>query len=532
MKKRRRSPYGRPDIQDNRISGFLLEDLSWSKTICISTGCIILTLILFLPCVDAIELSGGTYNIDAVAFANGGGPTVSATRTIVMSIIGEGLIPLSTFSSGQYSLQAGQVQLIYGVEEALEEDTDWLIGEITARTDVLGDVIDEKTWQRDNDPYIYWGVTVEPAALIDGYSIAVDAQPDGEIDTYAPHYQFPEAGIANGRHVIYVVPFYSAGIPETESTRSFEIWIDRLGPYVDQIVPTSGTMVSDNRIQLSCRVSDADSGVDVTSVTMELNGRRVAATLNAESGLFASSGEESVADGKNTVVVSLKDNTGNTASQAWEFIADSQPPLGKFTINGGAEITHSAYVSLHLDAWDTTSSVTTVYISNDGIFDTELNHPFAYQTVITQWLVTEPDIDGAKTVYVRFGDAARNISGVYSDQIQLHRLTPDTRITSGPAAATQETQAAFTYESTKQNSQFSTRIDSEAWSKWGTGRDASYSNLAEGNHYFFVKSGYDLNGDGSISIDEEDPTPAQWIWSVGDDVTERQMEEQILFWKR
>ncbi len=498
----------------------------------ISIGCFIFAMLFCYAQVEAVEMTGGSFQIDAVAFANGGGPTTSSSHMMVMSIIGEGLIPLSSASSGQFSLQAGQVQLIYGMDEVLGEDKDWLISEIICRAEVLGELIPEKTWQKDDDPYISWGIIVEPAALVDGFSVAVDASPDGTIDTYAPQFQFADGAIANGRHVMYVAPFYSSGIPEMDSVRSFEIWIDRLGPYVNQLGPASGALLSDNKIAVACRIADADSGVDPTSVRMELNGRQVSGSYDTETGIFSSGSEEYLAEGKNTVVVTARDMAGNAASQAWEFVADSQPPSGTFSINAGAPVSHSAYVSLHLDASDAVSSVASVVISNDGIFDTEMNHPYPYQTVITSWLVLEPDVDGVKTVFVKFLDAAGNISGAYTDQITLHRLTPDTRIISGPSAATVETQAAFTFESSRQGALFAVRIDNQSWSAWTLQREATFTDLVYANHYFYVKSGYDLNADGAISIDEEDPTPAQWIWTVGDEATVSELQEKILFWKR
>jgi hypothetical protein len=78
-------------------------------------------------------------------------------------------------------------------------------------------------------------------------------------------------------------------------------------------------------------------------------------------------------------------------------------------INNGQELTHSAYVFINIEVKDAVSGIKNVYISNDGVFDTELTHPYPYSAVspfISNWLVVQPDLDGIKTVYVKFEDMA------------------------------------------------------------------------------------------------------------------------------
>jgi hypothetical protein len=223
---------------------------------------------------------------------------------------------------------------------------------------------------------------------------------------------------------------------------------------------------------------------------------------------------------------------GNYLVKGWEFIVDMMPPWGSLKINNGEEFTHSAYVFLNVQAEDAITGVKSIYISNDGVFDSELANPFAYAPIISNWLLSEPDVNGVKNVYVKFIDFAENLSQTYKASINLKRLTPDTHIISGPNSITQETSATFRYEASKLGCVFSYKLDNLDWSGWSTSKETSFSGLSEGNHYFSVKSAFDLNQDGKISIDEEDATPSQWVWTIKPLTALEKLREKVLFWRK
>ncbi|MCG8431057.1 MAG: hypothetical protein MJA29_07780 [Candidatus Omnitrophica bacterium] len=489
--------------------------------------------VVFSPVIAlAQDSASANFALEAANFANGGGQIISSSSIIAISVIGQGLVPLGSPGSSSFGLQLGQPEIIAGLLDR-EEDMRWMITDIFARTQVLGEQIFPAVWQRDDDPYISWGILVEPPELLSGFSIAVDNLPDLVPETTDSAYQFEDDALDSGVHTLYVLPLLSEGIiSEEDSLRSFEIWVDNSPPVINSLTPASGVLVDDNKIAVSCAAHDPESGINPATLALTLNGSSQSVTYDAESRILSTASEVFLSEGRNTVVVTAYDSAGNYISQAWEFIADSRPPGGSMQINAGAEVTYSASVSLFLDAEDAVSGVATVFISNDGVFDTELNNGVGYQPVLEDWLLDEPDVDGSKRVFVKFADAAGNLSATYSDEITLRRLTPDTRILSGPDAVTEETDALFTFEATRPGCRYRYTLDGSGWSGWSVSQQAVFAGLAEGNHYFFVKSAYDLNGDGEITPDEEDPTPAQWVWTIGEAPTQDLIEEKTLYYKR
>ncbi|MGE5197004.1 MAG: hypothetical protein ACM3IL_00660 [Deltaproteobacteria bacterium] len=478
----------------------------------------------------AVEISSNSHRVDIPAFLNGGGHTSSAFTEANFSAIGEnGIYPLE-LSSTTYLLRSGQAYLLILTRSELPSAL--IISDLRAYTEPMGLPIAEKTWQRDADPYFTWHIDREPRNLLRGFSVSLDTLPDQVIDTASADYRFGENSIPSGKHNFYVLPFTSDKGPEEASRLSFEIWVDKDAPYVNQASPPSGQIVSDILTPISCVVYDNDSGLDLSRTALNLNNGSVAYDYDVKTQTLKSRSGTSLSEGKNTVMIKAYDQVGNYVTRAWDFVVDTNPPYGKIMINGGQAVTHSAYVSIDIEAQDAVSQIKDIYLSNDGVFDTELNQPFGYQPVISGWLLGQPDTDGQKMVYAKFRDFAGNLSQAVQASIALKRLTPDTRIISGPPSITEKTDADFRYEASKPGCKFSYKLDNLAWSDWSDAGEAHFTGLTTGNHYLYVKSGYDLNGDNKITIDEEDATPDQWVWSVKPEGYLEKLRKRILFWRR
>jgi hypothetical protein len=131
-------------------------------------------------------------------------------------------------------------------------------------------------------------------------------------------------------------------------------------------------------------------------------------------------------DGTKTVYAQWRDSAGNWSTPVNDTIVlDATAPTGTVEINNGDAVTTTAAVTLGLTTDDGTGSGTTqVLISNSADFTGVT--PQAYATSIP-WVL--PGGNGSKTVYVKFIDAAGNVSASpATDGITLNSpdVTPPT----------------------------------------------------------------------------------------------------------
>jgi hypothetical protein len=96
---------------------------------------------------------------------------------------------------------------------------------------------------------------------------------------------------------------------------------------------------------------------------------------------------------------------------------DTTPPTGSIFVNSNQTYTRSTQVTLSLAASDNVGVVDMAFSDNGTQFG-------SYITYSTTALYTVPSGDGTKTVYVRFRDAAGNVSATASDSIILDTSAP------------------------------------------------------------------------------------------------------------
>lgn len=514
----------------NKVAGFLFIPYIRNKTFCHLICYVILTIhIIFLMANPAYSLtvSSGSYDLSVITFLQAGGAVSSGANSAVWTALGENIGSIILLGDTEFSSVSGQLYL-FAPAVSLPY---WVISNLQAKRDLLGTIIPERTWQKDNDPYFYWQVDVTPPDRVEGFATSLDTSPKLEINTIEPTYQFPQNSISSGKHTFYVLP-YTTAKGWNQQGLSFEIWVDVDAPIVSNIQPQAGLLTSDNRIPISCSLYDAHSGIDKDATTLTVNNQNVNFDYDAEKRILTYKPDTPLPEADNAVLLKAVDAVGNSVVKGWNFVVDTLPPTASILINGGQQVTHSAYVFINIEAKDATSGVKNIYLSNDGVFDTELIKPYPYSPVIPNWLLRDPDTSGTKTVYAKFEDSAGNLSETYKAEINLELMTPNTRIISGPSTITEEAEATFMYEASREGCLFSYKLDNLNWSDWQSANQTKFSGLAEGNHYFYVKAGYDLNGDGQITIDEEDPTPAQWVWTIKPEGYFEKLRERILFWRR
>lgn len=101
--------------------------------------------------------------------------------------------------------------------------------------------------------------------------------------------------------------------------------VDTQGPTLSIVTPANGGLVISNQPVITLSYADP-SGVDTASIALAVNGSPITAncSLNASGG--SCTPDNALAQGSNTVSVTIADTLGNTASQQVQFIIDSQPP--------------------------------------------------------------------------------------------------------------------------------------------------------------------------------------------------------------
>ncbi|OGX39284.1 MAG: hypothetical protein A3C53_02020 [Omnitrophica WOR_2 bacterium RIFCSPHIGHO2_02_FULL_68_15] len=378
-----------------------------------------------------------------------------------------------------------------------------------AKTDAFGQTITPAEWQTDRDPLFIWAPPIA-ADNVAGYSYAIDGAPDDIADTVATSFNVATATpntLADGKHTFSVKAIGTGGIAGTPL--SLEVWADTTPPQVVGREPQPGALFNAPPA-VTATISDAHSGVSVATVTVLVNGTAGSVTFDAQTGTATAAGGN-WHEGSNSIELRASDAVGNLQTPVvWSVVLDLAPPTGTITINGGAVMTTSAFVTLSLTGADDISGLAHLLVSNDELTG-YVQEPFV--TLRELWKLTP--VRGIQSVFVKFVDRAGNASAPVSDAIELALLSPETVITSGPAGFTPDQGATFAVMCPEGGCVFSYAFDAAPWSEWSPAAIATADGLAFGNHYFRVKAAKDVDGTPGIQPDEEDPSPAERTWIVG-----------------
>ncbi|MBI4342888.1 MAG: hypothetical protein HY599_05940 [Candidatus Omnitrophica bacterium] len=441
-----------------------------------------------------------------VASTNQGGGTSSGGSRRAQSSIGGGMAS-HQIASSRFRILPG---LFGGGSSSTVPVGDLDLTVLYAKTDAFGTEIPPSTWQRDRDPLFIWAPPAAGPEELGGYSYAVDGTPDDTIDTTSTSMDLAASGgplLSDGTHTFSVKAINTLGNGGNPIT--IALWVDTAPPQIVTYNP-AGASLFNVAPAITAGLSDAHSGVSQTALEVLINGGTASVAFDPVTGTLTASGG-GWQEGTNSLELRVEDAVGNAqAPLVWSVTLDTQPPAGSVTVNGGAQLTTSVYVTLSVSASDATSGVTGMLISNEE-FSGYVQEPYA---ALREFWGLNP-VRGMQRVYVKFLDAAGNVSEPVSDDIELGLLSPETLITSGPAGTSPVREATFTFQCPEGACLFSYAFDNEAWSEWNAATTATMSGLTFGNHYFRVKAARDVNGEPGIQADEEDPSPADRTWIVG-----------------
>ncbi|MDB5056268.1 MAG: hypothetical protein JWM44_4318 [Bacilli bacterium] len=125
----------------------------------------------------------------------------------------------------------------------------------------------------------------------------------------------------------------------------------------------------------------------------------------------------STGDGVKTIFVKFRDLAGNETNIVSDSIVlDTTKPIGSVTINDGSSYTNQINVKLNISASDSNSVI--IQLSNSSTFEDA-----SWEPIVSEKSFTLSGIDGTKTVYAKFMDAAGNITEV-NDGIVLDTVNP------------------------------------------------------------------------------------------------------------
>ncbi len=367
------------------------------------------------PSVDIISPAGGSCvssasPVIAASYSDGGagidlskvkvyvdGADVSASATIAPSSVsytpaaladGEHTASVVVFDNAGNSANASWTFCVDTAPPALVTFTPPR-GTITASTEIP---VSFTVWDATS------GVDTSSAAMtVDGSPVAFATAGDQSAG-YALSYT---ATLADGEHTVAVTVRDLLG---NEATYSTSITVETGKPAISGLTPIGGSLVATGTPTVSASFSDPN-GIDVSSVTVSVNGENVTAGATISESGFSWTG--SLPDGVRSVQVSVSDTLGNGASASWAFTIDTIAPAVTGVAPADGAVMNNSRPAISASFSDATSgvNVASVRLLINGTDVT------AMATVTGSGISYMPAAalpDGAATVLIRVSDNAGN----------------------------------------------------------------------------------------------------------------------------
>ena len=232
------------------------------------------------------------------------------------------------------------------------------------------------------------------------------------------------------------------------------------------------------------------------------------------------------------ITATVYDKAGNTAIQTYTYDLDGAPPYtGSAVINSGATYVTQTEVTLALSADDAGCGVADTCINNTGAACT------AWESYITPRPWTLEGADGAKTIYVWFGDHLGNVSGPCTDTTILDRQPPTNVTITAPEhiSATQFLVSWSAQDATSGVATYTVAYSGTAYTSWQdwltntTALSETFTALATDTDYIFRVTAYDRAGNSAEGMATTHVGPFRvylpltlrgWVWWYQYDVYE------------
>jgi large repetitive protein len=258
-------------------------------------------------------------------------------------------------------------------------------------------------------------------------------------------------------------------------------------PTVAITTPANGSRINNPRPTI------VGTATPNSTVSLLLNGTEVGPVTADASGNYSLALTSDLAAMQHTLQARADFQGMSSPVATSTFTVDLTPPDTRID-SGPSGPTNSAAATFTFSS--PASDVARYECSRDGTNYTTCTSPLEYTGLA----------EGSYTFYVRAVDSAGNVDTTPESRTWTVDLTvPDTRIDSNPPALTNSRDARFTFSSPSADvARYECRLGSAAFATCTSPID--YTSLADGSYTFQVKA--------IDSAGNEDPTPAQYTWTV------------------
>lgn len=191
--------------------------------------------------------------------------------------------------------------------------------------------------------------------------------------------------------------------------------LEKVAPVISELSPSNSSYIIDSRPTITFKLTDAESGVNTATTNLMINGSAVSAaaiSFTAVSGGYVGSYQvpTALAEGSNTITLSVSDNDGNVSATATStFTVDTiNPELNVLTPEDNSITNDNQCIVSGITNDATSTPVTvaillndvdqgTVTVDNTGAFSKVLALANGSNTIV----VTATDVAGHTTTVVR-----------------------------------------------------------------------------------------------------------------------------------
>jgi Bacterial Ig-like domain len=270
--------------------------------------------------------------------------------------------------------------------------------------------------------------------------------------------------------------------------------------------PADGTMTNDNTPTFSGAANAANGPVSLE--IDDSNGNPVEILSASAGATWSATASPVLLDGSYTAFASQLGSDGVTTdySNVIGFTVDTTPPAVTLTLSPRGTINNRtpSFGGAAGTASGDLGTVTAEIYSGSSASGTPVQTLSATPSG-GSWSATAASLaDGTYTVRAYQSDGAGNTGYSLTRTFAIDATPPTTTITSGPAASTTATNAAFSFTSSKPGSTFDCQLDGGVWNACSSPQ--SYGSLAVGAHTFSVRA--------TDSVGNVDQTPPSQSWTI------------------